>query len=103
MIQTEKMIKDSSLKIMKDIEFDFDKEVGIHKIRFDKKYEPIRGPNKDQIIPAWVVSFEFGKPYFDTETVFLTIADNSGEPLYFQHSTALIEIDKDANGKYFKK
>lgn len=88
---------------MTDINFSFDEEVGINKIRFEKERELSRGPNKGTNIEAWVVSFEFGKPYFDPEAVFLTIADETGEPLYFQHSTAVVEIEKDTYGKYHKK
>lgn len=103
MIHTEKQIKTIALKTMKEIDFEYDLEVGLYKIFFDKKDEPLRGPNKGRIIPTWIASFEFGKPYFENRTVFLTIEDETGEPIYFQHSTAVVEIDKDANGKYFKK
>ena len=103
MSHTEKEIKNIAFKTMNDIEFDYDKDIGIDFIRFDSQHYILRGNDKEQPIQAWVVSFEFGKPYFSPEAVFLTISDEMGEPLYFQHSTAVIELEKDVNGKYHKK
>ena len=103
MIHTEKQIKEIAFKAMNDIEFDYDKEIGILYIGFDKSKDIRRGIFSGKSIPTWLVSFEFGKPYFTPESVFLTISDETGDPLYFQHSTAVIELEKDVNGKYHKK
>lgn len=103
MKHTEQQIKEIALKVMNDIEFDYDKEIGINYVGFDKSKDIRRGIFSGKSIPVWLVSFEFGKPYFAPEALFLTISDETGEPLYFQHSTAVVEIEKDNNRKYYKK
>jgi hypothetical protein len=92
---TEEQILEKSKKILKDLQKEFYNEVNIENTRFQKD-RPIRG-NEKKTIPCWITSVD--EPIFDTSE-FLTISDETGEPLYFQNSHKVIEIEKDKNGNY---
>tara|TARA_B100000678_G_scaffold55027_2_gene44086 strand:+ start:26670 stop:26957 length:288 start_codon:yes stop_codon:yes gene_type:complete len=70
-------------------------------IYFQEEREIARGENKGEKINAWVVSLE-DNSFFDTID-FLTISDETGEPLYFQMKHRVYEIFKNEEGKYYLK
>jgi hypothetical protein len=92
---TEKEIIVRAKKILTDlngISFDTKK---IENAWFDKDRK-VRD-SMDLTKPSWIVSIN--EPIFDN-TVFLTISDETGEPLYIQNKHAVAEIKKDTDGKY---
>ena len=93
-------ILEKSKKILKDLRKERFKEEIIEDTFFDKKDELIRGDNKGKTHPTWTTSIL--APFDNTD--FLTISDETGEPLYYQNFNMIIyEIDKDSDGKYFRK
>ena len=102
MKHTKEQITANVLKALKDVRFPYDVEKGIYSLYFIEDEKPLRGPKRGQPIPAWHASVEF-EMFSDREPLFITIPDETGEPIYLQHSTAVIEIGKDKEGIYFRK
>ncbi|MBJ98081.1 MAG: hypothetical protein CMC87_08910 [Flavobacteriaceae bacterium] len=75
-------------------------EKNIEKVWFEKEDKLIRGDKKGELVPNWIVAIDF--PLFET-TDFLTISDQTGEPLYFQTKHRVYEIFKNEEGKYYSK
>jgi hypothetical protein len=95
---TEEQILEKAKTILQDLQGKFFKEENIDKIWFEEKDEVARPRGK--IMPAWTVSIN--EPIFDS-TNFLTISDETGEPLYIQSSHKVVEIEKDTDGNYLRK
>lgn len=98
MNHTKEQILEKSKKILKDLQKEFYNEVNIENTRFQKE-RPIRG-NETKTIPCWITSVD--EPVFDT-SIFLTISDESGEPLYLQSAHKVVKIEKDIDGNYKRK
>ena len=96
-------IEKKALKLLNDIEWVYDIEEGLN-AHFKEKREISKGENKGETKPCWVISLGTGKFLFgENRPAFITILDETGEPLYIQHSQAIIEIEKDSDGNYKKK
>lgn len=94
---TEEQILEKVKLILKDLKGEYYKDSCINKISFNKEKEVSRPERK--VIAAWTVSV---KAIFDNLD-FLTISDETGEPLYYQNfTTKILEIAKDENGKYYR-
>ncbi|MEE1897464.1 hypothetical protein GN157_09000 [Flavobacterium rakeshii] len=99
MNHTKQQIREIAIKVLNDIEntFNVDKIENVFYIENEEIYE---GVNKGKIMPCWGVSIIAICDNAD----YLTILDETGEPLYYQNfNTIIYGIDKDANGKYFIK
>lgn len=100
MKNTEQEILEKAKKVLKGIFDDLYKEDDIEKVVFYEKDELIRGSNKGKVHPTWTAII---KAPFDNID-FLTISDETGEPLYYQNFNMIVyEIGKDADGNYFRK
>jgi len=95
MNKTEGQIKEIVLKFFSDVDYTYTLE-DLY-IYDQEERELARGENKGQKIKAWVVSIE--DKLFDTVD-FLTVADETGEPLYLQTKHTVSEIIKDSEGNY---
>ena len=97
MKHTEEQILKKARQILKDLDGEYYKDSCINKISFNKEKEVSRPERK--VIAAWTVSV---KAIFDNLD-FLTISDETGEPLYYQNfNYSIVEIKKDENGKYYR-
>lgn len=94
---TKEEILKVTIKLLEDINYPYDMDEIF--ISFKEERELARGVNKGKSIKAWVVSIEDN--IFET-TDFLTISDETGEPLYLQTKHIVREFGKDENGKYYK-
>lgn len=84
---------------MKGVYGEFYFEGCINNAIFEEKEKLTHGKLNGQTKPCWVVSVYALFDHF----LFLTILDETGEPLYFQNSnTFKFEIEKDSNGNYYK-
>lgn len=100
MKHTEHEILEKTKKILEAIFKDLYKESDIEKVVFYEKDELIRGQNKGKLHPTWTAVIK--APFDNTD--FLTISDDTGEPLYYQNFNMIVyEIGKDVNGNYFRK
>lgn len=94
---TEKQILEKTKKILQDLQGQFYNEENIKNARFSDKKELSRPEGKTA--PVWTVSID--EPVFDAWE-FLTISDETGEPLYYQNANMIIhEIQKDDKGNYY--
>ncbi len=98
MKHTEEQILEKAKKVLQNIEKQYYKEENIEGVYFVKDRILARGENKYKEHPCWVVSIN--EPVFDSSQ-FLTISDETGEPLYIQGKHSVYEIQKDENGNYF--
>lgn len=98
MIHTEQEMMAKAKKVLQDLQKEFYKEENIEKIWFEEKDEVARP--RGRVMPAWTVSID--EPIFDT-SIFLTISDETGEPLYIQSCHKVVEIEKDKEGNYIRK
>lgn len=97
---TQKEIVEKVKKILKDFRKDRYRESDIENVFFEEKDELIRGKNKSKKHPTWTVSIK--APFENTD--FLTISDETGEPLYYQNFNMIVfEINKDSNGNYYRE
>lgn len=95
MKHTEAKILEKAKIVIKDLHGDHYSDSCINSIFFNKEKEVSRPVRK--IIAAWTISI---KSLFDN-TDFLTISDETGEPLYYQNfNYRITEIIKDNNNKY---
>jgi hypothetical protein len=100
MKHTEKEIIQIAKKVLQDFRKERYKESDIEKIFFDEKDELMRGESLGKIHPTWTASIL--APFDNTD--FLTISDETGEPLYYQNFNMIVyEIGKDNNGNYYRK
>ncbi len=97
MIHTKEQILATAEKVLKDLEKHFFKKENILGASYVKNEKLIRGNNKGKGAALWTVSIH--EPIFDS-AVFLTILDETGEPLYIQNKHGIAEIEKDSNGNY---
>jgi hypothetical protein len=95
---TEEEMQAKAKKVLKDIQKEYYKEENIAKTWFVKE-DPIRG-SQDKTQPCWIVSIN--EPVFDS-SIFLTISDETGEPLYIQNKHGIREIENTSEGKYVTK
>ncbi|WP_333662944.1 hypothetical protein [Chishuiella changwenlii] len=94
---TEEQVLDKAKKVLKDLNPQYFKEENIEKIWFDEKDEVARP--RGQVLPTWTISIY--ETLFDTSE-FLTLSDETGEPLYYQNANMIVyEIKKDDNGNYY--
>ncbi len=96
MKHTEQEILEKTKKILKDLKGEFYSEQNIKKVVFNPDREISRGKNAGKKMPCWVAVID---ALFDSSE-FLTISDETGEPLYIQGKHSVYEIQKDKNGKY---
>jgi len=100
MKHTEHEILETAKKVLRDFRKDRYKEDDIEKVFFDEKDELMRGKNKGKTHPTWTASIL--APFDNID--FLTISDETGEPLYYQNFNMIVyEIGKNAEGNYFRK
>ncbi|WP_294292925.1 hypothetical protein [uncultured Chryseobacterium sp.] len=86
-----------ALKILKDLNPQYFKDENLKKIIYHENDELSRP--KGKIANTWVAIVD--DPIFDASE-FLTISDDTGEPLYYQNANMIIhEIQKDNNVNYF--
>lgn len=85
-------------KVLQDIKGEYYKEEDIVKITY-RANDNVARP-KGKVMDTWVISID---SIFDNRD-FLTVSDETGEPLYYQNfNTVIAEITKDSNGKYVAK
>jgi hypothetical protein len=100
MKHTEQEILETAKKVLQGIFEDLYKESDIEKVFFIEKDELIRGENEGEKHPTWTASIK--APFDNTD--FLTISDETGEPLYYQNFNMIVyEIGKDNEGNYYRK
>lgn len=100
MKHTEIEMLEVTKKVLKDFRKGRYKEDDIENVFFDPKKELYRGENEGKKHPSWTVAI---KAPFDNID-FLTISDETGEPLYYQNFNMIIyEIGKDENDNYYRK
>jgi hypothetical protein len=97
MKHTEEGILKKTKKILQDLKGEFYREENIKKVVFSPDREIARGENEGKEMPCWVAVLD--APFDSSE--FLTISDETGEPLYIQGKHSVYEIKKDKSGKYF--
>ena len=98
MKNTETQIFEKAKIILQDLNPNYFNENDILKITFSEKDKVARPIGK--IIDIWLVSI---RSLFDNVD-FLTISDETGEPLYYQNfNIAIAEIEKNAQGRYVTK
>lgn len=98
MKQSEEKIIAKAKRVLKDLQGKYFNEKNIEGAWFQEKYSLARP--LDTFKDVWSVSIN--EPVFDT-TDFLKISDDTGEPLYIQSKHLIMEIMKDADGKYVEK
>jgi len=97
---TEEQILERTKKILKDLHREYYNESKIESLYFNAKEELPNGENEGKEHPCWVI---FVKALFDNND-FLTISDETGEPLYYQNfNLNTAEIAKDSEGVYYCK
>lgn len=95
----EQQIVELAKKVLKDIDDKYYRENCIEKVFFIEKELILKGIKKGKTSPCWGVAI---KSLFDN-TDFLTISDETGEPLYYQNFNCIIrEIGKDDDGRYYR-
>ena len=100
MKHTEKEILNIAKKTLQGIFKDLYKESDIENAYYRETKELYRGENRGKAHPSWTIAI---KAPFDNID-FLTISDETGEPLYYQNFNMIVyEIGKDADGNYFRK
>ncbi|WP_277013422.1 hypothetical protein [Flavobacterium lindanitolerans] len=98
MKNTEKQILEIAKKVLQDLNGEYYDEKNLVKITFNKN-DTVARPF-GAIIDTWTVSID---ALFNNRD-FLTISDETGEPLYYQNFNTLIaEIEKNSDGKYVTK
>ena len=85
-------------KILKDLFKQYFKEENVEKIWFNEKADIPRQIGK--VMSTWTVCVYDSLSDADE---FLTISDETGEPLYYQNANTIItEIARDENGNYYR-
>jgi hypothetical protein len=97
MIHTKEEILILAHKVMNDLEKQFYQKDAIKGASFKEDEVLMRGPRRGEKAPLWTIAMI--EPHFET-AVFLTISDETGEPLYIQNKHGVAEIEKDAGGNY---
>jgi hypothetical protein len=92
---TEKEILEKAIKILNDLNPQVFKVENLKGVSFSKEDNVARPRGK--VMDTWVAVIE--EPIFDT-SIFLTISDETGEPLYIQNKHGIREIEKDNDGNY---
>jgi hypothetical protein len=95
---TEEKVLEKAKKILKDLQKEFYIEENIENVWFQKERSMREDENKTH--SCWIVVI--GEPLFGS-SIFLTISDETGEPLYIQSKHKVSEIEKDSDGNYFRK
>ena len=97
MKNTEKEMLELTKKVLSDLQGVYYKEENIKKVVYHENDEVSRPEGR--IMNTWVAVID--EPIFETSE-FLTISDETGEPLYYQNANMIIhEIKKDDNGNYY--
>lgn len=100
MKHTEEEILETAKKVLEDFRKGRYKEGDIENAFFSKEKELYRGKNEGKTHPCWTVAIK--APFDNTD--FLTISDETGEPLYYQNFNMIVyEIGKDTEGNYYRK
>jgi hypothetical protein len=97
MKHSEEQILAIAEKVLQDLQKQFYNKENIEGAWYTDEKELARGLNAGQKAPLWIVSIN--EPVFDT-SFFLTISNETGEPLYIQNKHGVAEIEKDAGGNY---
>lgn len=98
MKHTEEQMMSKVKQVLSDLQGSFFKEENLKKIVFEPNRVPRIADNEGKITPCWIAVID--DPIFDT-SVFLTISDETGEPLYIQNKHSVEEIAKNSDGKYY--
>ena len=97
---TEKKILEIAKKVISDLNPEALKHDTIENAFFNNEKDLSRDKKKIIIHPCWTVSIN---TLFDN-TDFLTISDETGEPIYYQNFNMITaEIEKNSKGKYVIK
>ncbi|MFN0032441.1 MAG: hypothetical protein ACKVOR_09795 [Flavobacteriales bacterium] len=97
MSNTKEQILEKAKIVLADLHGVHYDESNIENTWFVEKREIARGVDVGQEIPAWVISIK--EPLFESID-FMTMSDETGEPLYYQTKHVVAEVVKDADGKY---
>jgi hypothetical protein len=84
-------------RVIMDLHGKYYDESLIRKVSFHADEELIRGQRIGEKQPLWTIVID--EPLFDS-TDFLTMSDETGEPLYYQTKHLVAEIIKNADGYY---
>lgn len=98
MKHTEEEMTAKAKKVLSDLHKEFYREENLKKVIFDPREELMRGINEGKEHPCWTAVID--EPLFDS-SIFLTISDETGEPLYIQNKHGIAEIEKNSDGNYF--
>jgi len=94
---TEEQMLIKAKKVLQDLQKQYFKEENLLGVSFREK-DKVSRP-RGEIINTWVAVVD--EPIFDASE-FLTISDETGEPLYYQNANMIIhEIQKDDKGNYY--
>lgn len=96
MKHTEEQIMTKAKKVLSDLHGEFYNEKHIEEINFYKD-ENLSRP-RGKIESVWIICIH--EPLFGGSSVFLTISDETGEPLYIQNKHDVVEIEKNSEEKY---
>jgi hypothetical protein len=100
MKHSEEQILAIAEKVLQDLQKQFYSKENIEGGWYTKEKELARGSRAGEKVPLWTVSIN--EPVTDS-AIFLTISDETGEPLYIQNKHGVAEIEKDVDGNYSGK
>lgn len=95
-----------SIRALNDIAFPFNKDAGVDYIAYLENHEPISGPLPRTPLPVWLLAAQFNKraePHTETEPLFITVSDETGQVLYLQHAAGVIDIGVNGEGAYYRR
>lgn len=99
MKHSEKEMLELTKKVLSDLQGQYFKEENLKKVVFNENKEINNSIYQRIQIACWTAVII--EPIFDASE-FLTISDETGEPLYYQNANMIIhEIQKDNNGNYY--
>lgn len=100
MKKNSEQIKKIGEKILNEIQFGYDKTLDFQVMEIDLAKQSYHTFEK----ATWSFIFEFGKEdYGVNRKAFLYIDDETGTPLYLQHSTGIIKLSINKKGKVVTK
>jgi len=95
---TEDQILEKAKLVLGEVNGAYFNEKNIRKIVFDEDEVIIRGVDIGKAHPTWTIVID--EPVTDS-TDFLSISDETGEPLYIQGKHSVAVFKKNSDGKYF--
>ena len=116
MIHTKEQIIEKAIRVMHDIDWGYDINKKLNPVLFSKEKEEsnIRKYIKDEKLKQqylleletyrdfWSIGFDFEpEAELETNSMFLHIYDNTGEPFFIRHRQAGFKILKDEKGNYY--